>query len=70
MGGSNKAVGDSLYRGFPPSCPYRSFRSPVSNSRHIARSMRISRTTRTCTLHLKGYETYHAGTAFDRGLTR
>jgi len=32
--------------------------------------MRIYRTTRTCTLHLKVYETYHAGTTFDRGRTR
>ena len=59
-----------LYPGFPPSCPARVIRGPVSNSLHIARSMRISRTTRPCTLHLKVYETYHAGTTFDRGRTR
>jgi len=32
--------------------------------------MRISRTTRPCTLHLKVYVTYHAGTTFNRGRTR
>jgi hypothetical protein len=32
--------------------------------------MRISRTTRSCTLPLKGYETYLAGVAFSRGRTR
>jgi hypothetical protein len=55
---------------FPPSCPFRSFRNPVSSARHVARSRRISRTTRSCTLHIKGYETYRTGTAFDRGRTR
>jgi hypothetical protein len=59
-----------LYPGFPPSCPARVIRGPVSNSLHIARSMRISRTTRPCTLHLKVYETYPAGTTFGRGRTR
>src|SRR5215813_4730345 len=29
---------------FPPSCPFRSFRNPVSSARHVARSRRISRT--------------------------
>src|SRR5215831_17130958 len=46
-----------LYPRFPSSCPFRSCRSPVSSARHIARSVRISRTTRSCTLHLKGYGT-------------
>ena len=43
---------------FPPSCPFRIRRGSVSSARHVARSMRISRTTRSCTLRLKGYETY------------
>ena len=36
-------------------------RSTVSSSRHITRSVRISRTTRSCTLHDKGYGTYRVG---------
>ena len=44
-----------LYPAFPPSCPVRSFRSFVSSARRIARSVRISRTTRPCTLRIKGY---------------
>ena len=56
--------------GFPPSCPARDVRDPVSISRHITRSVRISRTTRSCTLRLKVYATYHAGAAFNRGRTR
>jgi hypothetical protein len=39
----------------------------VSSSRHVARSVRISRTTRSCILHLKGYEAYQAGAAFAEG---
>lgn len=38
-----------LYPAFPPSCPVRSVRGPVSSTRHIARSLRISPTTRSCT---------------------
>jgi hypothetical protein len=41
---------------FPPSCPVRRFRNPVSSARRIARSMRISRTTRSCTLLVNVYE--------------
>lgn len=41
----------------------RIFRSPVSNVRHIARSVRIYRTTRTCTVRSKGYEAYQDGAA-------
>ena len=33
----------------------------VSNFRHVVRSMRISRTTHSCSLHAKGYVTYRAG---------
>ena len=33
----------------------------VSSPRHIARSVRISRTTRTCSLRIKGYVTYRVG---------
>src|SRR5215472_1714137 len=54
-----------LYPRFPSSCPVRSCRGPVSSARHIARSVRISRTTRSCTLHLKGYGTYPAGATAD-----
>src|SRR5919108_4891743 len=39
----------------------------VSSSRHLARSVRIYRTTRSCTLLIKGYGTYHTGAAFDVG---
>jgi hypothetical protein len=38
-------------------------RSAVSSSRHITRSGRISRTTRSCTLHDKGYGAYRVGAA-------
>jgi superfamily II DNA helicase RecQ len=48
---------------FCPSCPVRIFRSPVSNARHIARSVRICRTTRSCTVRSKGYEAYQDGAA-------
>ena len=41
--------------------------NPVSSTRHIKRSMGFSPTTFTCTLHIKGYETYHAGNAFGDG---
>src|SRR3954453_386405 len=46
-----------LFPGFPPSCPFRTCRDPVSSARHIARSVRISRTTRSCILHIKSYGT-------------
>jgi hypothetical protein len=55
--------GSCLYPEFPPSCPSRVNRSPVSSARHVARSVPISGTTRSCTVHEKGYETYHAGAA-------
>ena len=45
---------------------HRSVSSPLL----IARSMRISRTTRPCTLLIKGYGTYPAGAAFGGGLGR
>jgi len=58
-----------LYPGFPPSCPARGIRNSVSSPRHLARSMRISRTTRSCRLLAKGYVTYRARAAFgDRRL--
>ena len=44
-------------------------RDPVSSSRLLARGVRISRTTRSCRLLVKGYETYRARAAFgDRRL--
>ena len=42
------------------------FLDSVSNSRHVVRSMRISRTAHSCSLHAKGYGTYRAGSAFSR----
>jgi hypothetical protein len=50
-----------LCPGFPPSCPGRALRDAVSSSRRIARSVRISRTTRSCTFHDKGYAAYRRG---------
>ena len=47
-----------LSPGFPPSCPSRVVRDSVSNPRHFARSVRISRTTRSCTFRVKSYGTY------------
>jgi hypothetical protein len=52
-----------LYPGFPPSCPVRMVRSSVSSVRHIARSGRIYRTTRSCTVRSKGYGAYQDGAA-------
>src|SRR6516164_2042967 len=51
-----------MYPRFPSSCPVRNCRGSVSSTRHIARSVRISRTTRSCTLCIKVYETYPFGT--------
>ena len=58
-----------LYPGFPPSCPCRVDRGSVSSPRRFKRSMRISRTTLTCTLGVKVYGTYRAGEAFIGGRT-
>jgi len=41
--------------------PHYPSRELDSSPRHIARSVRISRTTRSCTLHIKVYETYQTG---------
>jgi hypothetical protein len=46
---------------FPLGVPHYQNREPDSSPRHIARSVRISRTTRSCTLHIKVYETYQTG---------
>jgi hypothetical protein len=46
---------------FPLGVPHYPNRKPVSNPRHVARSVRISRTTRSCTVHNKVYETYQIG---------
>ena len=57
-----------LYPGFPPACPVRIFRGSVSSVRRIARSVRIYRTTRSCTFHNKVYEAHQIGaTAQDAG---
>ena len=48
------------YPGFPPSCPFSRVRGSVSSSRHLARSMKISFTTRSCTLRDKIYGTYRS----------
>jgi hypothetical protein len=51
-----------LFPRFPSSCPFRICRGSVSNARHIARSVRISRTTRrSCTFRDKAYATYSTG---------
>ena len=42
-------------------------RAYVSSPRHVERSVRISRTTLTCLLRLKGYGTYPAGATFGCG---
>ncbi len=55
------------YPGFPRSCPCRSNRDSVSSPRHVERSMRIYRTTLSCSLRAKGYATYPAGDAFTAG---
>jgi hypothetical protein len=52
---------------FPLGVPQYLNRKPVSSPRHIERSGRISRTTLTCLLHVKGYVTYRAGAAFGSG---
>jgi hypothetical protein len=41
--------------------PHYPDRELVSSPRHIARSERISRTTRSCTVRDKVYETYPTG---------
>src|SRR5215469_9714989 len=46
---------------FPLGVPHYPDRELVSSPRHIARSERISRTTRPCTVHIKCYETYQTG---------
>jgi hypothetical protein len=46
--------------GVPQKKPNREL---VSNPRHIARSVWISRTTRTCSLRVKSYIAYRAGAA-------
>src|SRR6516165_4733332 len=52
----------AMYPRVPSSCPVRNCRGSVSSTRHIAHSGRISRTTRSCTLCIKVYETYPFGT--------
>ena len=42
-------------------------RSSVSGPRHVTRSVRISRTTRSCTLHDKGYGANRVGAAAQEG---
>ncbi len=54
-----------LYPGFPPSCLGRVVRDSVSNPRHFTRSVRISRTTRSCALRIKIYGAFHAVATFD-----
>ena len=46
---------------FPLGVPHYPDRELVSSPRHIARSERISRTTRFCTVPIRGYETYQTG---------
>src|SRR5215469_5203151 len=58
-----------LYPRFPSSCPFRSCRRPVSSPRHLAPSVQISRTRRSCLLLVKLYETYRARATFRPGLS-
>jgi hypothetical protein len=66
VGSSAGAVARRLVLGlgprFPSSCPFRICCGSVSSARHIARSVRISRTTRPCTVRHKAYEAYQTGT--------
>src|ERR1019366_8627531 len=52
---------------FPLGVPQYPNREPVSNPRLVTRSMRISRTTRSCLLRVEGYVTYRAGATFSTG---
>ena len=56
-------------QGFRPG-PQSGSHSHVSSPRHVKRSMRISRTTLSCPLHIKGYVTYRVRAAFDGGCRR
>ena len=67
-----KGIGDAVYRKSRYLAPVGSGTgavgrrvppSPVSSSRRITLSVRISRTTRSCTLHDKGYGADRAGAA-------
>jgi hypothetical protein len=46
---------------FPLGVPHQANREPDSSPRHIARSVRISRTTRSCTLPIQAYASYQTG---------
>ena len=54
----------SRFSPFPLGVPHYLDREPVSSPRHIAPSVQISRTGRTCLLRTKGYGAYCAGAAF------
>jgi len=49
---------------FPLGVPQYPNRESVSSPRHIAPSVQISRTGRTCWLRAKSYEAYRAGATF------
>src|ERR1035438_8014978 len=54
----------SRFAPFPLGVPQYPNRDPVSSPRHIAPSVRISRTGRTCLLSAKSYVAYRAGATF------
>ena len=57
-------VEPSRFSPFPLGVPHYPNRKPVSSPRHIAPSVQISPTGRTCLLRSKGYAAYCAGAAF------
>ncbi len=59
-----------LYPGSPLRARLGTYVAPFPAPATSARSTQIYCTTRSCTLHLKGHETYPAGTTFDRGRSR
>jgi len=66
---STGRFGPSVFSPFPLGVPQSPNPEPISSPLLIARSVRISRTTRSCTLRVKGYGTYRAGDAFEDGHT-
>jgi len=58
MGGFQKRLTYPLVGSGTGAVALKCLRSPVSSPRHITRSVRISSTTRSCTLRDKGYGAY------------
>ena len=57
-------INDARSQSFRPGPQSGGAHSHVSSPLRLARSVRISRTTRSCTLLAKAYGTYQAGAAF------